>query len=833
MTASRQRTAGTRGTLAAILLAAAVLGGPAATAAHAQEPAPASERRAFDIPAQPLSDAIMVFGRQSGIQVTAGADLVAGRMAGAVSGSLAPVEALNRMLAGTGLTFRFIDAGVVTLEIAPQTSGGTLQLGPVRVAGDAPGAPTTDPNATEGQPGYGTHAMNTATGLSVSPRHTPQSVSIVTRSQLDNEAALTLSDALAHTTGVKVEEPEAWGNSILIRGFSLDTIQINGTNMDFPQQPGLFPFDMAIYDRVEVLRGAAGLTQGAGNPGGTVNLVRKMPTRERQLGVIARGGSWNDYRIEADASGALTRDGEVRARLVGAFQDRDSFTDLIGERKYVAYGVIQADLGETTTVNIGADWTRSIGTPFAWGYPRYEDGGDLGVPRSTCYCAPWNHRESDSTTAFIEIEQQLGGDWKAKLSASRIWASTFNRRLFITGSAVNRETGTGPLVAAVQATFHSDQEIVDLQVDGPFSLFGRRHELVIGANYQKSKGRSIEDNVNDGPWYLTRPNVFTFDPEDYAFPSSIIYDVARSVDVTTQGGFYGLVRFSVSDPIKLFAGMRVNWWHVDYDYASEFYGSFQSYSYKSKGQIVPYGGITVDVSPATTLYASYTDIFQPQNQIDRNGRMLDPIVGRNYEVGVKHGFADDRLLATFALFRIEQVNRSAEDVDGPSPCPFVPGAAYCAIASGKVRNQGLEAELSGTIVPGWQASLGYTLVSTKYANGGNAGARYNIYQPKHVFKLSTAYEFGGALDWLTVGGTVSWQSEFRTEVQGMPQFDMVQKPYALVGLMARAKLTESVSAAVNLNNLFDKRYYKYLSHERAYNYYGDPRSFMITLQGKF
>jgi len=796
---------------------------------HAQSETQAIQ---YDIPAGPLADALNRFAQQSGVSLVLDARQLEGLRTTGLQGRYGVEEGFGILLRGSGYAIGQTAAGYV-LRAAPATRPATderevRQLGRISVTGTP-----LDDGTTEGTGSYTSGSMSTATGLSLSPRETPQSVSVVTRAQLDNEAALTLSDALTNATGVKTNEMESDGYTILMRGFNIDTIQVDGMSMDYVVQPGLFPFDMAIYDRIEILRGAAGLTQGAGRPGGTINLVRKMPASTAQLNFIARAGSWNDYRVEADVSGPLDDGGGLRARAVVAYQDRDSFTDFVGEKKEIAYGVLQADLGSATVATLGVDRTRAEGTPFSWGYPLYTDGGDLRLPRSTYLGAPWSHRDSKSTTVFLRIDQQLGSEWHARLSASAISASTFNRRLALTGQAVDRETGTGPLVFAPQATYDNDQEVFELQVDGPFSLFGQQHGLVFGASHQRSKGRNVDDSLS-GPWFLEQPNVFEFDPNDYVFPTDITRDIARTSEVTEQGGIYGLARFSISAPLKLFLGARVNWWQTKYDYASELYEEFSSYAFDSDAEIVPYGGVTFDVAPQTTLYASYTDIYQPQNVTDRSGALLDPVVGANYEIGVKRSFADEQLLATFAAFRIEQTNLPADDLAGPFPCPSDPGGlSYCQVASGETRVEGLEAELAGNIRPGWQLTLGYAFTETKYVDGENAGRPFNLYQPRHKANLSTAYHFEGALDWLTLGGSIYWQSEFRIPAQDMPELDIVQNPYALVGLMARARISNSLSAGLNVNNALDKRYYKLLTHERAYNYYGDPRSFMLTLQGTF
>lgn len=826
--------------LAATVSASVIVAGGFAFPEQAAAQSSTERRIEVDIPAQDLNSALLQFTQRADLQIVYTDEKVAGRRSSAVKGRFTPVEALSRLLVGTGLTFRFTGENRVTLEPAPQASGdGAIQLGPVRVEGatklDATGLGSRAATMTEGTGSYTTRRMTTATKLGLAPRETPQSVSVVTREQLDNEGATTLVDALAHVPGVRAYDTDLGGPEYLIRGYALDTIQVNGAVARSPNGWGLAGrtggagrgFDMAIYDHVEILRGAAGLTQGSSEPGGTINLVNKLPTEIPQAIVQAEVGSWNHYRLEGDVSGPLSGDGRLRARLVGAFQDNDSFTDYVGNRKYVAYGVVQAELTPTTLLNAGAHWIRledkaglTIGLPF------YSDGSRIPLPRSTYFGVADYDSDSENTTAFVELEQQIGADWTVKFNATRLWTSWRNE---FGGFWPNREIdpaiGTGRVWPKQFSSGDHNQTSLSVSIDGSFTLFGKKHELVFGGDYRRSRGEGIGGNLD---FASLQVNIFDYDPANppLSTGSGELVPKTDELDRLTNKGIFAVARIALSERLKLIVGSRLSWHNFRYD--SEFWNI--STSTQANAKLTPYGGITFDITPSTTLYASYSDIFVPQSAIDRNGGFLKPVIDVNYEVGIKKGFANDTLIATAALYRIDRTNDPLPDYDGPAPCPYT-GSDFCSIAGGKRRSQGFEVELTGEFTRNWQGTLSYTLTNNKYLNGDDLDKKFNAQQPKHLVKFSTAVKLPGALSDWTIGGSAYYQSEIDLTSVAQPYYR--QAPYALFDLMTRYRINDNFSISGNVNNIFDKNYYILSGSTRYANYFGEPRSFMVTLRGAF
>jgi outer membrane receptor for ferric coprogen and ferric-rhodotorulic acid len=166
-------------------------------------------------------------------------------------------------------------------------------------------------------------------------------------------------------------------------------------------------------------------------------------------------------------------------------------------------------------------------------------------------------------------------------------------------------------------------------------------------------------------------------------------------DRTRQYGFWGVARLNIADPLKLILGARVSW----YDYKDT--SGVQTMD--ENAVFSPYAGIVYDLNEQLSVYASYSDIFQPQTAKDRTGSVLEPIVGSNYEVGVKGEFFNKRLNAAAAIFRLEQTNLAVQDDDfGISPiCADRLGAWYCSYASGKVITEGVDLSLNGALSSNW------------------------------------------------------------------------------------------------------------------------------------
>lgn len=189
---------------------------------------------------------------------------------------------------------------------------------------------------TERNSTYKSSAMSTTTGLALSPRETPQSVSNVTMTRIEDEGITDMSEAMRKTTGITVIQ-NSGTTRFLSRGFYVDQIQEDGVSSTVSGGASGNPYrdaqsltDLAIYDHIEVVRGPTGLTQSNGEPGGTINAVRKRPTADFQASASAEVGSWDTYRTVGDISGSLNEAQTLRGRFVGILSKKGSFKGVIG-----------------------------------------------------------------------------------------------------------------------------------------------------------------------------------------------------------------------------------------------------------------------------------------------------------------------------------------------------------------------------------------------------------------------------------------------------------------------------------------------------------------------
>ncbi|MDP9899467.1 ferric-rhodotorulic acid/ferric-coprogen receptor FhuE [Variovorax ginsengisoli] len=763
---------------------------------------------AFDIPAQPLATALKALADQSGLQLAFSPEQVRGKQARRLQGTRDPRRALNELLQGSGLQGR-VEGTTLTIQPAPAASDvGDATLPSVTVSAQADRSGTT-----EGTGSYTTRATSAATGLALSLKDTPQSVSIVTQQRIEDQHLQSLTEVMANTPGISASINDGNRMTYFSRGFSITNFQYDGipTAGTSNWYAGESELDAALYDRVEVVRGATGLLTGAGNPAASINLVRKHADSKVFTGEVSLGaGSWDNYRGAVDLSTPITADGRIRGRIVAAYQDADSYVKLSNVKKKVFYGVIDADLTPSTRVSIGADYQNNDpkGTPWG-GLPLwYSDGSRVEWRRSATPAPSWSYWATQTQTAFATLEHRFDNDWKANVGVTHSKQSLDTKLLYL-WDWPDRTTGLGMKAVASMYNGYRAQDSVTAQVGGPVQWLGRKHEVTLGFLGSEQKYRYDYRQGRD-----LAPIVFLDGGVDpYPEPQ---WAASRTLEQgkTTQRGLYGAARFSLSDRMNLIAGGRYSTWR-----------DRQPESQREDKKFIPYMGLTFDISKTTTAYASYTSIFDPQDARDREGRYLDPITGKNFELGIKNSLNDGRLNTSLAVFRIEQDNLA--QADGKFLIPNGLDQAYYG-AKG-VESTGLDAEVSGEVLPGWNVFGGFTHYTAKKASG----EAVNTHLPRTLLRLFTTYRLSGSWKDVTLGGGVNWQSRNYSIADGPNGQERVgQGAYGLVNLMVRYQVNPRTSVQVNLNNVFDKAYYSQIGYfsDAAW---GAPRSVMATLSYKF
>ena len=678
--------------------------------------------------------------------------------------------------------------------------------------------------------GRGIEENTAATGLDLSPRETPQSISIITREQMTDQAAVRVSDVLEYTTGLSVKRVDRGRNLLSARGFDITNFQLDGQPFA-TGNVGLEETSTAIYERIEVIRGSTGLLQGAGEPSASINMVRKHATSRELTGELSlEAGSWDRFAGTADVTTPLNADGSVRGRFIAEAYTSDAFVDLEETKGYTLYGVIDADLSDRTRLRVGVSHQKDERSGVMWAQLPYwyTNGDKASWSRSRTTGARWNQWDTVEQTAFVTVEHDLSDRWMLRGDVSYHRQEEDSKLIWLWG-APDAATGAGMDIWPYWYLSKPEQWNVNFQVKGGYDLFGREHELVFGGMY----------NTIDTGWTNRDPDPATVAPVgnffewDGSYPEPAWgprYDMS-GLGTTEQTAIYGVTRLQLLDRLKVIVGGRLSSWKRDEEAALY---TATPYTIKHDNVFTPYAGAIFDLTDSLSAYASYTSIFNPQTARDRNGRYLDPLEGDNYEAGLKADLMDGRLRVSGAIFRIEQKNFAVPDIDPVTGIPnYIPGTIDVASrATDGTVSKGYEFEMQGEVLPGWDVSAGYS----QFKAEDNTGADVQAHQPRKVFRMATKYDFNGDfLERVSLGGSARWESRPPQSAvnPGTGLTEKVGQPaYWLFNAFGSYDLTEQTSLQVNVDNIFDKKYYNTNSWFGGY-IYGEPRSVRATLRHTF
>ncbi|SFF92268.1 iron complex outermembrane recepter protein/outer-membrane receptor for ferric coprogen and ferric-rhodotorulic acid [Novosphingobium sp. CF614] len=773
-----------------IALALAMLAAPMALPATAA--AQTEAERSFEIPAGTLGDALRRFAEQSRIQLLYPANIVEQRQSPGVTGHMTAEQALARLLAGTGLVYRFNDATTVTLSEPVSAEDGGRVLGPVMVQGvegsGLAGATlvngingSRDVTATEGTGSFTSNALTVGSKTPVPLKDVPQSLSVLTAQAIEEQAITDLTEALSRSTGVTLVQGQTSNETLFYsRGFQITSIQIDGGAPLNGRQDafGYYPqIDMAQYDHVELLRGAAGTFNLYGDPSGTINLTRKKPLDHPQFVFEGQLGSWQKYRVVADATAPLALDGALRGRAVMSYQDNDYFYRLAHDNRLMLYGIAELDATDTTLITAGISYTRQNGRPWVGGLPRYADGTDARLPRDTAFVFPWNRFDLRTTELFGSIEQKIGEDWDAKLNVTHV-SQRSAQKLGQAYGLINPYTLDGVTMSAYQLEDGTEQTSAEFTFGGKFRLFGQDQRVLVGANYMDADGSFKREHTAliagtfdqpytpylGGPsYYIGSPDgsappidVFNFDPSDprYIEPPSTLLSYAYPERRQVTIGAYVNLMLTPLDRVHLNVGWRYSRFlsrKLAESYCTDPYDFFcdglaigdvsDSNFERLKNENFawpPSASLLYDLTSNLTVYAGYTDIYQNQSYyVDRDLNSLPPITGGNYEVGTKWQSPNKKLNASVSVYYIEKNGIAIPDpnsylvnpdgtinpnvqVDNKGNQYFFgligEGVSCCYVggADASFISKGVDVEIAGEVLANWQVSLGYTYNDNYY-----------------------------------------------------------------------------------------------------------------------
>ena len=323
-----------------------------------------------------------------------------------------------------------------------------------------------------------------ATGLGLTARETPQSVTVVTQQRMSDQNLETIADVVRNTAGVSIVEVDDVRNVFNARGFEITNYQIDGVPLSWSLAGDSAETlaDVSIYERVEIVHGATGLLTGAGDPSASINLVRKhADVRELEASIAASIGCWENRQIAADVASPLNESGTIRGRFVAKYQEGESCIDLFDFDKTVLYGVVEADLGASSIVRAGASQQTNNPTSPLWGaLPTfYDDGTFTDLPASQNTSANWAYWDTVNTNYFVNVEHEFSNVWNLSFNYNRLINSADTELLYLYG-VINKASGTGLATWPYKSDGENVQDSFDLHLSGDYKLFGREHEFTLG-----------------------------------------------------------------------------------------------------------------------------------------------------------------------------------------------------------------------------------------------------------------------------------------------------------------------------------------------------------------
>lgn len=690
----------------------------------------------------------------------------------------------------------------------------TPTLSGVTVSGQRPAGKTAG--------GLANPQASVSAKMPLSLREIPESVTVITRERMDAQGVNTVPEALNLAPGINVINNDTLNYQYYARGYGLGAM-FDGVAAFSGMQPS-HQFDLAAYEQLEVLRGPSGLMRGVGEPGGLVNFVKKRPGDTLGGSWTAKLGSNGFKRGEADVTGPLNEARTLRGRLVVMDEDRNYFYDHTHSQKWLGQGALELDLSPNTLAALTfTAQDQYVKAPWS-GLPAWANLTDpnnglyplMQVSPSTFNVPDWGHMHYHTEETAARLEHHFESGWTGRLSLNHRY-QTQDYKYAYSSSAVNPNTNTLSYTTQ-QGDYGYTWDGVDVYGEGPFQLLGRRHQAIVGYNaevYQSAGMNGRSPATNNVPF-----------ANGALLPEPTLAYTSGTVSRTTQGGLYGMTRLSLTDPLTLVLGGRMTTFKAVTRARVPSSESPWKIGANAHNEFTPYGALLYDLGGQHTLYGSYTRIFIPQTVVKADGSTLDPRTGRQFELGLKSAWFDGRMDTTVALFNLRDKNRAFSD-------PAYPNGTFY-IAAGEIESKGVEMDVSGQITPNLDVTLGYTYLITRYLkDAANEGLTYSIQTPRNQFRLWTRYRFDGQsplAGWNAGLGVIA-----NGEVQSTRGWrnQLLDPGYVVVNAQMGYEINKTYSLDLHVNNLFNRNYYASVGTPNIYNFYGEPRNFMLTLRAKY
>lgn len=712
---------------------------------------------------------------------------------------------------------------------AAATAGDHVVLDAITVT--AAGAPAAE---------TGYLAPNMVGRVPTDPLHSPESVTTYTANRIAEQNLRSNLDLLQATPGVVVTSNEGFTS---IRGFGAET-SLEGTPVG--SFIGRTPAELSAFEQVEILKGPVAIFQGNGGFGGTINYTFKRPLDEQAVTSRVAVGNRSAREALIDYNIKPLLDGRLRARFVASWDKRDLTADPERYDRQSYYGVAEFDVTDRTTLRLNAWRQRNNSVQgFREALPAWSDGTLIDFPAGTTAVQDWSLFRFSSLWLNAEIEHEIAEGWDVKLAyrdGDSHHPATRSAAFGCVGpdaqydyslTGIDRDDPDGRQCHTLSYWNDWNQYgIVDANLTGSVDLFGRSHDILIGAIQQRHWfRRAFGQSLSPDDEFIVdifNPDHHVIDKPDWA----ILDPWGPKPDPSEEYHVFGRVNIAVTDRLTVPIGGRFTW------------AKSSDGDWTAKHEFSPSVAAVYDITDNMTVYGQYSRMFsvntwnrswnpswEPGSIHDyEEGALLPNPTGSQREIGIKANVFSGRALATAAIFEIEEENTALEDNDhlASDGYPFM-------IASGKTRSRGVELELNGEILPGWKVGAGYAYLDAKFLKHDFAQGADLRMTPHHSANIWTRYGFeNGALDGLSLGFGLRARSSFWGAETDEDDTNRIKAPgYAIASASVGYEFNDNIAATLNVDNLFDKKYYEIVDTVGCCNYQGEMRTISFGLTSTF
>lgn len=782
-----------------LLLAAGAVAPIQANETIAIQPSAEAEYR-FRIPPQDLTSALNAFAETAQVQISFPSELAAGKTSPGVEGRYEPEQALEKLIKGSGLTYRITPNGSITLQPVQTQSLTTdrlLAASPMEKFMYAAAEPEEEPYTGPVEQvemtvrggdwsGYTVLDATTATKTDTPIMDTPVSIQVVPEAVMRDQQAIRLDDITRNVSGVQaMRQLGVLFDNFVIRGFN-NRFNVYRDGLRLKNQS----FETANLDRLEVVKGPPSALYGRSEPGGLINMVTKKPLFESYYSVGQQFGSYDLYRTTLDATGPITDDKTLAYRLNFVYLDSNSFRDFVErERVFVAPQFTWRP-------------TEKIKVNFGYEYSNDDITGDRGIPAignrpadvpiSRFLGEPdFSLQEAESHLAHLTWLYEINENWKIQQRFAAQFLDTFNRNIIpISLQADNRTVNRGLFSGLTQRDTYAQ----DININGKLDLLGTKHDVLIGFDYLR-----FETGMRGGTFLASAPFITSIDIFNPIYGTvNIPADLPQNNNFDFIEEWYGLY---FQDQIDFFDS-----WHFLFSGRHDWVRTSNGFSPTSAPELTsvstqkfsPRIGLLYQPVNWLSLYAHWSESLGVGNSgVSADGSTFKPEIAEEYEAGIKLELLDGRLNGSIAIFELTKENILTSD-----PASF----GQFLIAVGKARSQGLEFDMSGQITDQWNVIGNYAYTNTKILvdNNGNQGNSLPN-APKHSGSLWTTYEI---FEGLKLGTGIFLASQRQANIQNNWQLPGYVRWDAMAAYLWKVG-DSKITAQINVNNILDKRYFAF------------------------